>query len=70
MRNDLILYFYKDQAGNNIPFMYGEGISDLPFSQEELKQINHNVPITKDNLYMSYQGIIYRLDAKVIFNHL
>lgn len=70
MRNDLIIYFYKDEAGNNIPFMYGEGVSELPLSEKELKQINQDVPATKDNLYMSYQGVSYRLDTKVVFNHL
>ncbi|AVU89670.1 hypothetical protein HUG21_000007 [Listeria monocytogenes] len=65
-----VIYFYKDSDGNNIPFAHGDTPSGFPYPEKELEQINQDLPATKNNLFMSYQGIIYKLDTEVIFNHL
>ncbi|EAC3152229.1 hypothetical protein QET21_002898 [Listeria monocytogenes] len=65
-----IIYFYKDEEGNNVPFMHGQGLPEMPFPQQELEQINRKVPATKNNLYMIYRDVIYRLDVDVVFNNL
>lgn len=68
-KGELVIYFHKDRDGNNIPFMFGTGLS-LLFDKKDWEKINNDFPETINNLYALVQGVVFKLDSKVVADKL
>lgn len=66
-RDYTVLYFYKNEDGDRVPFLVSNGdklsVMESITIKEENEKIQTDFPETKDNLYALIEGVVFKLQV-------